>query len=252
MPLMCYKTTIWHISSMSLTREPLMKWYKESIQVKERSVRLDARSRYSCILDATDVFRCRFCQHLKENIIHLNPKGAIRKHCCDWETDAWNWNTFFQVLTNHTRGDAFMFSCNNQCIMRQPAAEYKSKRQKKIIIRRLLSSCYSKNYTLHFDRLCKSRSSLLETITAVICALSFDSQAVTHWNRFHFHQKDLSGQKRNYDFLPGYIPTGFQAEEESQEKRDWNTSYEENQLSCKVHVKNKDIKASLRDRTECV
>lgn len=96
------------------------------------------------LLIDTDLFGVVFCQHRKENIIHLNPKGAIRKHCCDCETDAWNWNTFFQVLTNHTQGDAFMFSSNNQYIMRQPAGEYKSKRKKKVIIRRLLSSCYSK------------------------------------------------------------------------------------------------------------
>lgn len=46
-PLMCYETTILDISIMSLTREPLIKLYKDSLQVNERSVCLYLQTNYS-------------------------------------------------------------------------------------------------------------------------------------------------------------------------------------------------------------
>lgn len=59
---------------------------------------------------------------------------------------------------------------------------------------------------------------LSQTIISVFQPVSFDAEPVTHWNHFHFHQRDLSEHKCACDFLPGWSPTSFQTGEELQEK----------------------------------
>lgn len=193
----------------------------------------------------TDVFRCSYCQHLKESIIHLNPEGAVRKHCCDCETDAWNWNTFFQVLTNHTRE---MLSCSvattSKSCDNQQESKSKRKNNQAVIIILLL-----KNYILGFDSpkegahcgrepmlLSESFPSILKRWRTKIASTSTKT--------------DLSGQKRAYNFLPGYIPTSFQAGEELQEIQEWHATNEAKLAERQGSSQNMVVKAYLRVRNE--
>lgn len=124
-----------------------------------------------------------------------------RKHCCDLQTR----HAFFNIfLTNHNEGDyvkttiiskVFFILVISSCLFLNPEFDRRKGRKKK-----------EKNN--------KKTSLLLETIISVIRLVSFNGEAVTHKNHFHFHQKDLSGHKCLCSFLPAQIPSSFQTGEE--------------------------------------
>lgn len=124
----------------------------------------------------------------------------------EWKkkTLLWSSNTSRIFQTNHNEGDyvkttiiskVFFILVISSCLFLNPEFDRRKGRKKK-----------EKNN--------KKTSLLLETIISVIRLVSFNGEAVTHKNHFHFHQKDLSGHKCLCSFLPAQIPSSFQTGEE--------------------------------------